>query len=161
MKEIIQRLRNRLIESGKGQIRPASGADLKRAIDAGFPGELIEFYREYEPDPQKQCIKLRQRIWCINSAIEENKEAVPGVSLFPRGYVVFASNNRGDSYCLDTNVSSPDGHHPVVLFPHDAFDESAPLSEILEFRLEVASSIKDFLEKFAEGTLTEKPNNLG
>jgi hypothetical protein len=158
MKEAIRKLRKKVQQNSEGQLKPASPVDLKRAQAAGFPDELIEFYRENEPDPKLECIELKQRIWSIDSALVENQGAVPGCALFPHGYVVFASNLCGDSYCIDTNVTTPDGHHPVVLFPHDAIREEAPLSKIQPFRLEVASSLEDFLLKFTDGTLIDEPN---
>lgn len=83
---------------------------------------------------------------------------MPGCALFPHGYFVFASNLCSDAYCIDTNIITPDGRHPVVLFLHDAVGVDTPFSEIKHFRLEVASSIDDFLVKFTEGTLIDMPN---
>ena len=55
--------------------------------------------------------------------MRENFDAVPGVGLLPRGYVVFASTASGESYCIDTNVKTQEKCHPVVLFGHEEIDE--------------------------------------
>lgn len=136
------------------QLRPASAEDIQRAEQAGFPRELLDFYRECEP---ADYIEFKQRIWSINKALEENRDYVPGCSLSPHGFIVFASNICGDAYCIDTNVATADGQHPVVLFPHDAIDEDASLSAIQPFRLEVATSLADFLVKFTNETLANEP----
>ncbi|RJQ44631.1 MAG: hypothetical protein C4534_06190 [Gaiellales bacterium] len=122
---------------------------------AGFPDELVEFYTRCEPD---DCIELKQRIWSIANALIENTDAVPGCALFPHGFIVFASNLCGDSYCIDTNIKSAQGEHPVVLFSHEMIWEETSLEEFLPLRLEVASSFEEFLSKFADGTLIEEPS---
>jgi len=83
---------------------------------------------------------------------------VPGCALFPHGFIVFASNLCGDSYCIDTNIKSAQGEHPVVLFSHEMIWEETSLEEFLPLRLEVASSFEEFLSKFADGTLIEEPS---
>jgi hypothetical protein len=137
---------------------PASPENIQRAKEAGFPQELIEFYADHEPDPHKHCAELEQRIWCVASALQENADAVPGIGVFPHGYVVFASTTSGHAYCIDTNVSAPDGRHPIVLFPRDSIDEYTELPYIEASRVEVASSLDNFLLKFAAGTLVERPH---
>lgn len=154
MRRIVDRLVAKLVERDGAQLRPASAEDLAAARTAGFPDELIEFYRHWEPE---DCIELKQRIWSIKNSLVENTDAVPGCVLFPQGFVVFASNLFGDSYCVDTNATTPDGDHPIVLFSHEMIEEDTPLSDIIPLRLEVASSFKDFLVKFTEETLAEEP----
>jgi hypothetical protein len=85
---------------------------LELARKAGFPDELIEFYRDHEP--ASWCVHLgsrkrdqpERRLHCIAAAIEETFDDPPGVALFPLGYVVIASNGSGDAYCIDTNVTT-------------------------------------------------------
>lgn len=151
----IQALMKKLQQSGDQIPGPASQEDLKRAEVVGFPPELIEFYRECDPT---DCIELKQRIWSINNALIENQGAVPGCYLFPHGFIVFASNLGGDSYCLDTNVTTQHGLHPVVLFSHEMIDEDTPLAKILMLRLEVANSLEDFLVKFTNDELLDEPS---
>lgn len=133
---------------------PASAEDIQMAIDFGFPEELIDFYRLCNP---KDCIEFKQRLWSIDNAIVENEGAVPGCALFPNGYVVFASNDCGDAYCLDMNVTSAEGKHPAAIFPHDAINEDADLPTIQSYRFQVADSLRDFLVKFIDGTLRDEP----
>ena len=151
----INSLKAKLAELGRPDPRPASPGDLERAKDAGFPTELFDFYRQCEPD---DYLEVKQRIWSIANALVENEDAVPGRALSPHGYIVFASTRCGDSYCMDTNVMTPDGHHPVVLFSHEMIEEGAPLAAILALRREVAVSLEDFLAQFTCGALAEEPS---
>ncbi len=155
MKNAIERLLNTVQQTGGALPQPASEKDLKCGEDAGFPSELIEFYRECEP---AGYIELKQRIWSIENALLENTDAVPGCALSPHGFIVFASTLCGDSYCIDTNVTTPEGQHPVVLFSHEMIEEDAQLSEIEPLRVEVATSLADFIVKFTNETLSEEPS---
>ncbi len=155
MKDTIRDLIAKLRQEGSPVPGPASVEDLERAQTAGFPDELLDLYRECGPE---NCIELKQRIWSIENAIIENTDAVPGCALSPHGFIVFASTVYGDAYCVDTNVVTTAGHHPVVLFSHEVIGEDASLSEIQRLRLEVASSLADFLRKFTNGTLNEEPS---
>lgn len=154
MKEAIAALVTKVRQSGGDRLQPAIADHLKRAEEAGFPSELLEFYRECEP---ASCIELKQRIWSIDNALIENRDAVPGCALFRHGYVVFASTISGDSYCIDTNATTPDGRHPVALFSHEMIAEDAPQSDIQRLRLEVANSLEDFLVEFTNETLVDEP----
>jgi hypothetical protein len=156
MIDVVQALRAKLKERGQPDLKPASAKDLKDANVARFPEELVDFYRHWEP--AKGCVELKQRIWSIKNAIVENADAVPGCALAPHGFIVFASTMCGDSYCIDTNVRGSDGHHPVVLFSHEVIEEDMPRADIMPYRKEVASSLKDFLSQFTNETLSEKPS---
>jgi RNA recognition motif. (a.k.a. RRM, RBD, or RNP domain) len=135
-----------------GHLRPARPEDLERARKAGFPRELLDFYSQYEPDGY---VELDQRICGAVGAVLENQDAVPGIGLFPHGYVAFATTTCGDVYCMDTNVTNESGGHPIVLFGHEAIDENTELPYIQASRIEVASSLDDFFYRFASGVLSE------
>ncbi len=154
MNAAIQALLAKAQQVGCSAPRPASARDLNRAKKAGFPPELVDFYRQCEP---QDCIAFKQRLWSIERAVEENADAVPGCALSPHGFIVFASNICGDSYCIDTNVTTPDREHPVVLFSHEEIAEDSSLSDILPHRIEVAKSLEDFLVKFTDETLIDNP----
>jgi SMI1/KNR4 family protein SUKH-1 len=154
MTKAIQGLLTKVQESKGEEPKAASADDLKRAEEARFPTELIEFYRECEPT---DCIEFKQRIWSIDNALVENQGAVPGCFLHPHGFIVFASNLSGDSYCIDTNVTTHEGHHPVVLFSHEMIEEDTPLERMQSLRLEVATSLEDFLMKFTNENLIDEP----
>lgn len=154
MNKTIQALMKTVKRVGGGECRPASAEDLKRAKEAGFPSELIDFYRQCEPNG---VIQLQQRIWSIENALVENTGVVPGCALSPHGFIVFASTICGDSYCIDTNVKTAEGQHPVVLFSHEVIGEDASLPDILPLRLEVAKSFEEFLVKFKDETLIDEP----
>jgi hypothetical protein len=154
MDKAIRALVTRMQQAGEAMPRPASARDLKRAEEARFPRELLLFYQQCEPIG---CIEFRQRIWSIDNALIENKQAVPGCALWPLGFIVFASNLCGDSYCIDTNATTPEGRHPVLLFSHELIGEDATLSDIQPLRLVVADSLEDFLFRFTDGTLVDEP----
>jgi len=155
--DAIEKLRAELEKSDGGSVQPASEDDILQAQAFGFPDSLIRFYRDAAPSAIDGRVELDQRIWSVQNAIVENGAYVPGANLFPLGYVVFAGNKFGDAYCIDTTNQSPDGHSPVVLFPHDVIDEGASLADVEIYRLVVASSLEDFLAKFTSRTLTERP----
>jgi hypothetical protein len=139
-----------------GRIRPATLKDLKRAERAGFPRELVEFYRKYEPHPKDSCVQLDHRLWCIEGALRENQDSLPGnasAQAFQHGYIAFASSFSGDVYCMDTNVKTERGKRPIVMFLFD--DDWAPGYDLQAKRVEVASSLDDFLFQFAVGTLID------
>jgi len=93
----------------------------------------------------------------VRRAIEENSIYVPGDSLFPLGYVVFASNMFGDAYCIDTVHTNSPGEDLIVLFPHDVFEDNTSLEDTEKYRLPAATSLEDFLRQFARRTLILKP----
>lgn len=154
MTDTIQKLISKLEQQGGEPSRPASARDIDRAQTAGFPDEILNFYRVCEP---KKHIEFQQRIWSIENALIENTDAIPGIGLYPHGYIVFASTLCGDAYCLDTNVTQPNGHHPIVLFSHESIEEDADLTDIQPFRIAVAGSFDEFLTKFMDGSLQDDP----
>lgn len=162
-KELIHSLEQALMRDGNQCLRPAKPKALKLAIKAGFPGELIEFYRNHEPE--SWCVQLgsaepeqaERRILSIAAALEATFYEPPGVALFPRGYVTFACNGSGDAYCIDTNVVRPGGQHPITLFALETIHEDTDVSYIEQSRLEVAPSLEDFIAKFTTGELIDMP----
>lgn len=155
MQAAIDALMAKIRQRGGPQPKPASSEDLKRAEAMRFPAELLDFYRKCEPP---DCIEFRQRLWSIENALEENADAVPGCALSPHGYIVFASTRCGDAYCIDTNTTTPEGQHPVVIFSPEMVHEDSKLSDIQHLRIEVATSLVDFLASFTNETLCETPS---
>ena len=48
--EVIQSLKAALKQAGGGKLRPAKSKSIELAIKSGFPSELVEFYRDFEPE---------------------------------------------------------------------------------------------------------------
>jgi len=91
------------------------------------------------------------RLWPIKELVVENTRMVPGADLHPRGFLVVATTDCGDAYCVD--LKAPSANSPVVLYSHDEDWEHADESRLLAFRRVVASSFSDFLADFASGRL--------
>ena len=124
---------------------------------------MVEFYRDFEPEGW--CVQLgseepeqtERLIFCVAAALEATFYEASGVALFPLGYVTFGANGSGDVYCIDTNVSAAEGRHPITLFALETIHEDTDVSYIKQSRLEVASSLEDFLTKFTTGDLIDTP----
>ena len=155
MTEVLNELNAELVKAGVGSLGPASADDLEQARAFGFPRVLLDLYGQGAPDPASGLIELDQRIWSVQNAIAENRDYVPGSYLFPLGYVVFASNRFGDSYCIDT-VHADSGKSPVALFPHDVIEENASLETVEPYRLPVADDLEDFLRRFTRRSLAQE-----
>jgi hypothetical protein len=162
--EVFQLLQQAVDLAGGGKLRPAKPKSLKLAIQSGFPDELIEFYKDFEPEGW--CVQLgseesdqaERLIHCIAAALEATFYEVPGVALYPLGYVTFGGTGCGDVYCIDTSVTTAEGRHPVTLFAVETIHEDTDASYIRESRLEVASSSEDFIAKFTSGELVDTPH---
>jgi hypothetical protein len=161
--EVIQSLKQAIERAGGGKLRPAKPKSLKLAIQSGFPDELIEFYKDFEPEGW--CVQLgseasgqaERLIHCIAAALEATFYEAPGVALYPLGYVTFGGTGCGDVYCMDTNVTTAEGRHPVTLFALETIHEDTDASYIKESRLEVASSLEEFIAKLTNGELMDTP----
>ncbi|WP_156885957.1 SMI1/KNR4 family protein [Rheinheimera baltica] len=57
------------------------------------------------------------RLYPVDELVGENTNYVPGANLSPKGYVVIATTEYGDAYCVDLN-DEMHGHHPLVLMSH-------------------------------------------
>jgi hypothetical protein len=160
LKDVVKRVRQKLKESGSGGFRPATEQNLKLAEEAGFPPELIEFYRSFEPyDPDGHGVFVSDQhihIWDIPNALWSIRKDVPAFVVFPLGYIAIGMTRYGDAYCMDSNVAGAEGKHPIVLFSPETINENTETSYIQESRLVVASSLDDFLLKFAAGTLVDE-----
>jgi len=164
---VIQSLQQALKQAGEQQLRPARARSLELAVQSGLPAELIEFYRENEPqsDDFIGCVGLgsdqpdepERILFTLARTLEDTFYEPPGSALFPLGYVTFAGTGSGDVYCLDTNVTTSSGGHPVTLFALETIHEDTDPGYIHESRLVVADSLEDFLVKFVDGSLEDMP----
>jgi hypothetical protein len=170
--EVIRALERTLAKEGEGTLRPASAKWLRRAKEFGLPTELIEFYKDHEPSFRRVGYvelgfrnpeQYQRRLWGIARTLEASGDPVNGhtQTLFQYGYTAFAETLSGDVYCIDS-TSRKEHIYPVVLFFFDdIFDpKKQTRSAVRKLRLEVASSLEDFLAKFTAGTLTDEPPAL-
>jgi hypothetical protein len=135
--------------------RPAASSALEQLRAIGMPEDALAFYANSEPARWAEINRVR--LSPIRDVLQENKDYVPGYHLHPLGYVVFASTIYGDAYCFDTSQAPANGTAPVVLMAHDLEWDEYSQEQIRKLAKRVASSLDDFLQKFAAGTLDMKP----
>jgi len=130
------------------ELRPAELPDLNRLRALGVPDEVFEFYSKFEP---AECAEIAHvRLWPIKQVLEENENYVPGCDLRPLGFIVLATNDCGDAYCIDMKELGL----PLAIMSHEvAFSDLPPTQVRAEFRKVVAANFQEFLERFAAGTL--------
>jgi hypothetical protein len=170
--EVIRTLECALAREGEGRLRPASTKWLKRAKEFGLPSELIEFYKDHEPSCRRWGYvelgygnpdQYQRRLWGIARTLEASGDPVKGhmQTLFQCGYTAFAETLSGDVYCIDSNSGKKHIHPAVLFFLDDVADpKNQSRSAVRKLRLEVASSLEDFLIKFTAGTLIDEPPAL-
>src|SRR5436853_2493602 len=97
---------------------PATPESLEQLTALGCPADVAAFYALHEPS---ECAELCGiRLWPIADIVGENTELLPGADLCPRGYVVFATTEFGDAFCLDLNPMPHRQASPtVVVMSHE------------------------------------------
>ena len=134
--------------------RRASSEDIAQLKILGAPDEILDFFTNYEPS---DCAEISgARLWPIAELIHENKDYVPGADLQPRGFLVIATNECGDSFCVDFSVPGKQSC-PVVIMSHELSWEEMSEKEVHALRKVVAQSFTEFLELFVAGRLDKEP----
>jgi hypothetical protein len=132
----------------------ASSEDLALLKKLGAPEEVLDFFAYHEPI---DCAEISgARLWPIAELIHENSDYVPGADLHPRGFLVIATNECGDSFCIDLSVQEKQ-FRPVLIMSHELSWEEMSDEEVRALRKEVAESFIEFLEFFAAGRLEKEP----
>jgi hypothetical protein len=132
----------------------AASEDLVRLKDLGAPEEVVDFFTYHEPC---DCAEISGvRLWPISELIHENSDYVPGADLHPRGFIVIATNECGDSFCVDLAVQDKQSH-PIVIMSHELSWVEMSDEEVRALRKVVAASFVEFLECFVAGGLDKEP----
>ena len=140
--DLIEQLRE------QGEFRPASADDLNKLTRLGVPEEILEFYRNYEPHEFDGQVNLLS----ICELLEQNEYAYPAFVAWPKGYLVFACTDCGDSYFFDLNRSK-EGRVPIVLISHEIPEE---VFEKGGGHMKVAEDREDFLKKLIANDLDDE-----
>ena len=98
-------------------LQQASEEALADLASLGFPANARDFYARHEPSEYAEIGGVR--LWPVADILVENRGAVPGVDLQPRGFPVFATTVYGDAYCFDLGGSVAPADAPVVLLSHE------------------------------------------
>jgi hypothetical protein len=130
--------------------RPASPDDLSKLGQFGLPDSIIKFYQKFEPD---SCAELQVRLWPIEHILEENNSLSPGFYVSKYGYVVFATNYCGDTFCF--NLKSRE-EPSIVFISHEKICGETTLEEIVKYAVPVANSFLEFLSQFARQEIPKK-----
>jgi hypothetical protein len=134
--------------------RRASLEDIERLKKLGAPDEVLDFFANHEPS---DCAEISgARLWPIAELILENSDYVPGADLHPRGFLVIATNEYGDSFCVDLAVQGKQSR-PVVIMSHELSWEEISEEEVHALRKVIAGSFDEFLELFVAGRLDKQP----
>jgi len=146
---------DRIKEKTGAQFRAAARQELEQLRALHMPPELIEFYNDAAP--VKMVEIERVRLLPVSDLVVENPDAVPGYYAMPCGYSVFASNDFGDAYCLDTRSSKTS--KPVVLIAHDLEPENDEMErEDLEKLVKpIVPDLQSFLEAFVSPAIDREP----
>jgi len=131
----------------------ASKADLTKLRSLKLPRPVVDFYRESAPVKNAHG---QVRLLAINGMVEENRNYVPGAYTAPLGYIVFATSQFGDAYCLNLNNCKSDEDPGIVLISHEVIDEETTPEELARLAKPVAKNLREFLEKFLEEEIDEE-----
>lgn len=144
------KIASKISRKARVALHPASALDVMRLKRLRLPQTVISFFSIFEPSETAEIDGVR--LSPVDGVIGENTDYVPGANLSPKGYVVIATTEYGDAYCVDLNVEL-DGHHPIILMSHEVDWQDLSDEEIKSSRTVVASSFEQFLEFFASGKL--------
>ena len=142
---------NVIAQRSETRFRPASSEAIVQLQTLGLSGDVVDFYRRYEP---AECAEIDDvRLWPISEVVAENRSYVPGANLVGHGFVVFATTVFGDAYCFDISEDGP----PIVLMSHEVNYEDMSVAKIKALRKLIASNLDAFLDAFAAGSLDMAP----
>lgn len=148
----LRAIQEALIRSGEVvTFGPANKQDLLYLKEIGIPDSVCQFYEKAEPGNGVEINDAR--LWSISNLRIENEQAVPGYIIMPLGYRVIGSTITGDAYCINLNVIDSGGQPAVFLASHDEIYEDSDEEEIRSKIVQVASTFKEFLRKFADSEL--------
>jgi hypothetical protein len=134
--------------------RRALSEDLARLKKLGAPEEVLDFFANHEPS---DCAEISgARLWPIAELIHENIDYVPGAALHPRGFLVIATNECGDSFCVDLAVQGKQSR-PIVIMSHELSWGEMSEEEVRALQKVIAESFNEFLELFVADRLDKEP----
>ena len=140
MDNAVEMLQQEAASRGWEPFVPASNEAIDSIVKLGYPTELIDLYKQIEPDRDFGAVRLLG----IAEGIEENTEAVPGIAVFPHGYVVFALTGSGSTYCLDTTTENEIA--PVAYLSDEEIEEGCSAHDVARAAELRAESLAAFLE---------------
>jgi hypothetical protein len=150
--EELSAIKNTFSASGiEIEFRPASTSDIAYLREVGVPESVCHFYEQAEPSEGIESNDAR--LWPISELRVENEDAVPGYLIFPMGYRVIGTTIYGDIYCIDLNSVDSNGQPAVFLASHEEIYEGAKIEDMKSGIVKIAETFKEFLLKFAEGSL--------
>ena len=151
----LRNLINKIAQESNVIFRPAEPGDIETLSSLNLPSSVIDFYKRFEP---QDCAEIDGvRLWPIKEMLRENTAFVPGADIHKYGYIVFATTDFGDAYCLDTDETNTNSEPPVVLMSHEIYYPEFSVSQIKNIRTKVAESFEDFLQKYATKQLEQEP----
>jgi hypothetical protein len=133
----------KLSEATGIQFEPAQLDALDELRSLGASDEIIAFYAAYEPaDPFDGEIRFLN----IDDIVLMNNEAVPGYCVQPHGYIVFAENDCGDSYCFDMNQLDGIGRSRIVVASPETAEDIETAEQAAAMVQQVAPNLMSFLD---------------
>ena len=105
----LRNLINKIAQESDVIFRSAEPGDIETLSSLNLPPSVIDFYKRFEP---QDCAEIDGvRLWPIKEMLRENTDFVPGADIHKYGYIVFATTDFGDAYCLDTDETNTNSDH--------------------------------------------------
>jgi hypothetical protein len=139
------------------EFRPATAPEIRTLQAWKIPQDALSFFQNSVPTRIVEIGKVR--LCTVAGMAMENRDAVPGCYAFPCGYIVFATNIYGDSFCFDVRSEKYPASSTIVLIAHDLEPENDEMKreDLAKLAKPVATSFGDFLQGFVSGTLDIEP----
>lgn len=104
-------------------------SDIKELLDRELPKEIIDYLKKCIPE---EDIELDNDfvLFSLDTILEENEDAVPGVNILPYGFFTFAGTVDGDVLCVDLNSKE----NSVYLCSHSLLSDE---EEIVFYKSEI------------------------
>ncbi|MCA9955589.1 MAG: SMI1/KNR4 family protein [Anaerolineales bacterium] len=133
------------------QFGPAPVEALNWLAAQGIPDSVRQFYALAEPGR----IVESEGVYLIPVAkmMDVNQHVVPGAFSSPFGYIVIAETVSGDAYCVNIHCADVAGQPPIYLLNHERLGRDATVQDVRRNGRLVTNTFRQFLQRFAAGTL--------
>ena len=133
------------------QFQPAQPASLAWLAAQGIPASVQQFYAAAEP---VQTIESEGvSLISVAGMMDANQQVVPGTVTSPFGYIVIAKTVSGDAYCVNIHCVDAAGQPPIYLFNHERLMGEATVQDVRGNGRLITTTFRQFLQRFAAGTL--------
>jgi hypothetical protein len=141
--EVSEELLEHLKAEAGAELKPASAEELEQLKAKNVSQAVIDYFERLNISAELDGVYFCDAV----NALDLMESIDPNCEIWPHGYIGFAGDFEGRTYCFDQNELNADGEPTIIRFDYP-FGDTPSQPDLRTSAIRISNSLEGFVKRF-------------